>query len=431
MNIHFVRAGALIDQSRFDLAEPELRQGLAEDPDDGWGHAMLAICLAGTEKYQEATESARAAIGSAPDSSFAHYAMAVVMHDRNRLDEGLTAIQEAIRLDPDEAPYHALLANIRFQRREWPAALEAAERGMAIDPTNTSCANIRAITLTRMGRKNEAHAALHAALAEEPDESVTHANLGWNLLHQHQPGKALEHFREALRLDPTNEWARQGIVASLRAKNIVYGLMLRYFLWMSSLSPAIRWGLIIGAYVISRMLSGFAKRNPEWQPYIMPILLLYLVFVFLSWVANPLFNLLLRFNRFGRMVLSAEEIRASNWIGGCILGAALSLIAAFLTGYSRLGFAGIVFGLLIIPLAGTFSCAKGWPRRTMAFITGAMALCGFMSLGLSLLLAHTAMTEEVRLLLDSVSHLFLLAFVIGAIASPWVANALGAAQVRK
>ena len=431
MNIHFVRAGALIDQSRFDLAEPELRQGLAEDPDDGWGHAMLAICLAGTKKYQEATESAQAAIGSAPDSSFSHYAMAVVLHDRNRLDEAGSSIEEAIRLDPEEAPYHALLANIRFQQRKWPAALEAAERGMAIDPTNTSCANLRAITLTRMGRKDEAHAALHAALAEEPDESITHANLGWNLLHQHQPAKALEHFREALRLDPNNEWARQGIVASLRAKNIVYGLMLRYFLWMSSLSPGVRWGLIIGAYVISRMLSSFAKRNPEWQLYVLPILLLYLVFVFMSWVATPLFNLLLRFNRFGRMVLSAEEIRASNWVGACVLGTALSFGSAILFRSSSAGYAGMIFGLLIIPVAGTFSCAKGWPRRTMAFVTVSMAICGFASLGLDLVATYAAATEDVRMLLKGLSGLCFSAFILGAILSPWAANALGSAEVRK
>ncbi|MBP7933693.1 MAG: tetratricopeptide repeat protein [Phycisphaerae bacterium] len=431
MNIHFARASALIGQSRFDLAEPELRQGLAEDPDDGWGHAMLAICLAGTERYKEATESARAAIGSAPDASFSHYAMAVVLHDRNRLDEAGRAIEEAIRLDPQEAPYHALRANILFQQRQWPAALQAAEQGMAIDPGNTQCANIRAIALTRMGRKQEAHAALHAALADEPEESVTHANLGWNLLYQHQPAKALEHFREALRLDPENEWARQGIVASLRAKNIVYGLMLRYFLWMSALSPGVRWGLIIGAYVAFRMLSSFARHHPGWAPFILPFLLLYLAFVFLSWVANPLFNLLLRLNRFGRMVLSPEEVRASNWIGACVLGTALALGAAVWLRSSWMAYAALVCGLLIIPLAGTFSCPPGWPRRTMASLTAAMAFCGFASLGLDGVVAHTTATAEVQALVKAVSSLLFGVFVLGAILSPWAANLLMAARLRK
>lgn len=431
MNTHFARASALIGQSRFDLAEPELRQGLAQDPDDGWGHAMLAICLSGTKKYKEATESARAAVGCAPDVSFSHYALAVVLHDRDRLDEGLAAIQEAIRLDPDEASYHTLQASILFQQRKWPAALEAAERGMAVDPTHTSCANIRAMALTQMGRRGEAHAALHAVLADEPEESITHANLGWNLLHQHQPGKALEHFREALRLDPKNEWARQGIVASLRAKNIVYGLMLRYFLWMSGLSPGVRWGLIIGAYLIFRMLGGTAKSNPEWAVFILPFLLLYLAFVYLSWVANPLFNLLLRLNRFGRMVLSGEEVQASNWIGGCLLGTVLFLASAVLFGSRLMAYAGLTFGLLVIPLAGTFSCVQGWPRRVMTLLTVAMAVCGFASVGLDGFNACTRTTDDVRFSLMAISSLTYGVFLMGAVLSPWVANVLMSARVRK
>ncbi|MDB5311521.1 MAG: tetratricopeptide repeat protein [Gemmataceae bacterium] len=45
---------------------------------------------------------------------------------------------------------------------------------------------------------------------------------GWALLHARQPAEALTHFREALRLDPTNEWARDGLIEALKARYWVY-----------------------------------------------------------------------------------------------------------------------------------------------------------------------------------------------------------------
>ena len=46
---------------------------------------------------------------------------------------------------------------------------------------------------------------------------------------------ALEHFREALRLNPSPEWARAGLVEALKAR-YPSAASLRYFLWMSTLS---------------------------------------------------------------------------------------------------------------------------------------------------------------------------------------------------
>jgi hypothetical protein len=36
----------------------------------------------------------------------------------------------------------------------------------------------------------------------------------------------------------------------------------------------------------------------------------------------------------------------------------------------------MVFGFLLLPLAGTFQCDAGWPRTTMATLTGLIALLG-------------------------------------------------------
>lgn len=46
------------------------------------------------------------------------------------------------------------------------------------------------------------------ALARNPDDGFSHANQGWTFLDQGRRLEAMNHFRESLRLDPTDEWAR-------------------------------------------------------------------------------------------------------------------------------------------------------------------------------------------------------------------------------
>lgn len=221
---------------------------------------------------------------------------------------------------------------MHFDQRRWQDALDAAEEGLRLDPEHAGCANLRAMALVKLGRRGEAGATIDSALAKDPENATTHANRGWTLLEQRDPARALEHFRESLRLDPDNAWARQGIVEALKARNPVYAVMLRYFLWMSKLSRRAQWGVILGGYVGNRLLAGAAAANPEIAPLVLPLRILYVAFVLLTWTAQPLFNLVLRLDRFGRLALSDEEIVESNSIGAVILLGLLSLGACIVAG---------------------------------------------------------------------------------------------------
>ena len=70
MNAHFQRASMLMEQARYSLAEDELRQALAQDPDDGMAHAMLALCLSYQEKFNDAQQEVETAIHLIPDQPF-------------------------------------------------------------------------------------------------------------------------------------------------------------------------------------------------------------------------------------------------------------------------------------------------------------------------------------------------------------------------
>ena len=374
---HLERALVLQAQGRHDLAEKELRQQLTHDPNDGFGHALLAISLLEQERLDDAGACARDAIANAPDQAFSHYALARVLSARNREDEAAAAIQEAIRLEPTDADYHGVHAGIELDRRQWQPALNAAELGLQFDPEHTACNNLRAMALVKLGRQAEAGATIERTLARNPDDGFSHANQGWTFLEQGRRREAMIHFRESLRLDPTNEWARAGLVEGLKAGNPLYAVMLKYFLWMQKLPDGARWGIIVGGYFANRLAGGLAQSQPELAPWLLPFRILYVVFAVFTWLAYPLFNLLLFLHPVGRHALDDEQRAQARWVGLC-LGLALASLATWLASGRNANYLipAVVFGLLAIPTAAIHGCQKGWPRFAMLGLTLGLAALG-------------------------------------------------------
>jgi len=428
MNPNLQRAILLYQQSRHEMAEDELRQALAAEPHDAYAHALLGLCLADREQFKEATEEAQQAVHLAPDFPFAHYTLAHIWHDRNHDPEALASINEALRLDSSDPDFFALLANIHLAEARWGAALEAAEHGLQLDAEHVTCNNLRAIALVKLGRKSEAGATIDAALRRNPENAVSHANQGWTLLEQHDPKRALEHFREALRLDPQNDWARRGIVEALKARHFVYALMLRYFLFMAKFSRRGQWGIVLAAYFGYQILRAMEASNPAWRPWVLPLIALYAVFVLMTWIASPLFNLLLRLNHFGRLVLTEDQIVASNWIGLTILLALLSLAGCLIDGFnSPWLLAALVFGVMLIPIAGTFRCARGSRRWFMAAYSAIIATIGLSGV---FLIWKSNSAPDPQYSNDTAHTLFFIS-LIGAMASTWIVNLILSQRQRR
>lgn len=370
------RALLLFDQKRFDLAERSLRQLLSTNHGDASAHALLALCLAalGTTRLPEATREAEEAVRLAPDEAFPHYALAHVLTDRNDYRRADAALSEAIRLDPYDANFFALRAQLRANDTKWADALAAADEGLAIDPLHTGCTNLRVVALRQLGRGAEAAAALGSVLERAPEDAATHANQGWGYLQAGDQPQALAHFREALRLDPDMEWARAGIVEALKARHAVYGMMLRYFFRMGRLDASAQWYISIGGIIGYQVLRGVARSTPALAPVIYPVLGLYLLFVLLTWIADPLFNVVLLLDPFGRLALSRDQRIGAYWMGATVVAAFAAAVMWLVTRSPVAGEVAIMTTLITLPLGGTLSCSAGWPRRVMAGITALIAV---------------------------------------------------------
>jgi tetratricopeptide (TPR) repeat protein len=406
-----VRGQLLYSHGRYADAEAEFRKALGVDADDPIAHSMLALCLAHQERPDEALAEAQTAVGQAPDVDFVHYALALVHVERQEFIKARAAIDEALRIDPEDEDFWGVRALIHAARGEHAESLDAAQRGLAIAAEDPQCQNLKALALTHLGRHEEAATAIEGQLQREPDNAMTHANLGWALLHRNQPKQAAVHFREALRIDPELEFARAGMVNALRARNVVFRLLLAYFLWMSRLSRGARWGVVIGGYLAYQVLREATEQNPEIWLWTAPLIVAYLLFVFLTWTGSALSNLLLRLDRFGRHVLSADEVRASNFVGASLLLAVGCGIAALFTRAAAPTVAAVLFLLMIIPIAGTFNTESKRDRIVLAIYTGLLLLVGLLAVGCALAGATAAACPG-------------LAFMLGLFAFTWIAAAM-------
>ena len=65
---------------------------------------------------------------------------------------------------------------------------------------------------------DEAIQTMEYALAQDPENELTHATVGWNYLEKGKHKIAVNHFREALRIDPNYNNAKDGLKESLKSK---------------------------------------------------------------------------------------------------------------------------------------------------------------------------------------------------------------------
>jgi tetratricopeptide (TPR) repeat protein len=369
------RAEILIQQKRWNKALDELGQLSASEPENPLLLSLQARCRLELEEYDLAEESARRAVAAAPRFDYAFYVLSLILHDRGHTGESLLVMLQAVELDPSNSQYLGHTAYLYCDQKKWDQALELAEQGLEYDPKSTTCYNARARALSGLGRASEARSGLETYLAEDPSNPLTHANLGWLALEEGRHNEALEHFQQALNENPELEWARAGLLEALRARNVIYRVLLGYFFWMARLSSRAQWGVIFGGYFAYRFGLQFARTHPEAAPYLKPLFLLYVLFVYLTWTGPAVTNLLLRLSRHGRQLLNKQEILETNLTGWSWL-----LAAACFIGQAGLGMElwipGVVLLIQALLITSVFNCSPGWPRKTSIAITTTMSILG-------------------------------------------------------
>jgi hypothetical protein len=122
--------------------------------------------------------------------------------------------------------------------------------------------------------------------------------------------------------------------------------------------------LYSGLYVVFRFAGNAAKtaEGPaRWA--LLAVAFGYVVFALMSWIADPLFNLLLRLRSEGRLLLDEDEIAASNLVGVAMASALVCGVAAFVAESIPAAIAALLFVVAVPASATIFRLRAGGVRR--------------------------------------------------------------------
>ena len=157
------------------------RHIIALNPQARDAHFNLGIILYKQARYEEALEAARVAVAKRPNHASAHHNIGMIFNALERFEEAEKHLRRAIALDHTKALY--ALAKLQIDQQRYDESLELLQQLIGIEPGHAKGLNAIGTVLFYLGKSDE----------------------------------ALQHFDQALSLDPTLESARDNREAVLKA----------------------------------------------------------------------------------------------------------------------------------------------------------------------------------------------------------------------
>lgn len=389
------RANLLLAQGRPKDAERQLADALRIDPENDYALGLLTRCKFDQKQYREGIEIIKRAIQLMPHEGYYFYLMAFGYYQLDANGSALQYLQRAVSLSPWSAEFFGLWGLVLLDEKNFELALQKANEGLAVDAENITCLNVRSTALNKLKRVDDAIETMQDALEKDPENAYTHTTVGWNLLEKGRHKDAATHFREALRLHPNLEGAREGLKQALKSKIPPYKWLLQYSFWISNKGKIARWAIPLGIYLGIQVITRLSERGGGSIAAIgLGILALYLLFVITSWVINPLANFFLLFHKDGKYALSSrEKTNAVALISALIAGLGLVITGMFLPSNPEpVVFAGLVTMSLGLPLGHMHFPVRLKGNMLVQWYSLALLLLGFTTIAFSLLHLEGAST---------------------------------------
>ena len=376
------RVQLLLSQGRIDEADKQIRALLEDDPRSELGRYMMAYILFYKGNSRDSEKILLQLQSEDPENTGYLSLLAEINLKEEEYDEAEEKTDRLLEMDPDEVQFHNLKSRLKFAQRYYDGALQFTNSALTIEPENLEALNQKALLAGILGDKNVANNAVLEALEQNPEDPFTIANHGHQLLAEGKVKEALERLSEALRLNPTNNLARYAMQEALKSRFWPYKMFYKYIHFMGRLTAKGSWTVIIGAYVIYQIILRIGQSNTALAPFLMPVAYALLGFFLLSWVINPLMNLYLLTNTYGRLLLDSEEKKMAKLTGLSLVLAAICFCIWYFQGIEIFAFAAIFFVAMMIPLGSFLTPYNKKSKQKLIYFTGAIFLFGIMGIAL-------------------------------------------------
>jgi tetratricopeptide (TPR) repeat protein len=387
LNALIERLHLLQSQARWPESKTLLETYLADHPDEPIAQLYYVNTLSNMGEKEMARQLIGPLLSENPDNPMVLRLAAIIELNDEKPKMAEQYATQLMAMDAEDDDAYTLMAKAKLDQRNYDAALHFVDEALALNPQNTEALNMKIYIGGFLG-KADTEAAIAEALHINPEDSATIANHGYQLLRQGRVDEALERLKYALSLNPTDQLARFAMLEALKARFWPYRLYFKYQEAMAKLSGGASFGLMIGLWFGVNFLNRQASANPEYAPFIMPVVYIMVSLFLLTWIIDPLMNFYLLTNKYGRLLLDKDDKLMASLVGGSLGLAVLSLAAWLLSGFTIFQLFTGAFVMLTIPLGSFLRPKRKQPRLLLTIYTFALAVLGLsgIALGQSLLL---------------------------------------------
>jgi tetratricopeptide (TPR) repeat protein len=373
-NLHLDREILLYERGRYEQAIQELARARVENSDNTYAGYLQAFALYQLNRPLDTLSLCEEILSLNPDYAPCHWLRGWCLLALQIPTEALQAMQDAVRLDPNDSRFWFGLGTIRLLTGQFHAALSDAETGLSLNPTDEICLGLRVQCLMHLARTTDLPAAVQAVLQSQPDSASAHEVAGLAMLQTGKHRQAEQFFQEAIRINPVSNLAEVGLRDSIKAKNLIYRLFLRYMFWQERLPYAGRAGLVFGQLLVIQLLGAAGLKSNN--PYFIAVGAVVSILLILSFLIEPTFAILLAFDPDRARLLPYRPRLLYQTIPFLIVsGILLASLDLFSTQPPVLGWTGT--GLLCLMLAMVVydwaetrsSVAVWWPRLFAGLFT--------------------------------------------------------------
>ena len=310
---NFQRGQLLRESGRYEEACRFLADAIAANPNESQAYLELALAESGRPGRKEQSLAAMdRAVSLSPNSAYYQGYRAYLQTRFGRHKVAEASAQNALKLDPNCHIALLGLANAQTKMGQWLFAELTARRMLQMNANDTVALNLLAQALRFRDKLHEAREVTRQILARVPNDVFGQANAGYEALEVGDHRRANVHFLNALRIDPHYEHARKGLLQSLRARNFLYRLNMKFintYGSRSNLSGAMR--LLLVFLMIS---TGGA------------VMFLWLLYIMVALTLQPISNFFLLTEPMGRRALTTKE---RNWaiFNGVVMFGLLAVLA--------------------------------------------------------------------------------------------------------
>jgi len=194
------------DRANLEQADKASAAALELDPDLAEAHAARGFALALLKQFEEAKAEFQTAIRLDPKLFEARYFYARACFQQGQLADAARLFEEAAAVREDyqaaffAAQSHEALGNKDIAQRRYHEALVVAEKHMELNPDDPRAATMRAVSLCRLGRKEEGLHWAEQALAIDPEDGGVRYNVACLYALEGETEKAIATLEEAIQV---------------------------------------------------------------------------------------------------------------------------------------------------------------------------------------------------------------------------------------